>query len=235
MNPVIDAVLAGVVAPLGTQGKYSAIHKVPVAVRVHVGETGMEGDHQFERKHHGGPEKALHHYSRDHYAVWRDEWPESSTGLTRFDTPGAFGENISTRGLNEADVCVGDMYRLGTVIVQVSQPRQPCWKLNLHFSRDDMSRRVQDTRRTGWYYRVLEPGEMGAGDVMERLARPHPEWSVERLLRVLYVDRDDQASLEKMAMLEALTPSWRSTAAKRLDTGKVESWALRLNTPEGEK
>jgi MOSC domain-containing protein YiiM len=98
-----------------------------------------------------------------------------------------------------------------------------------------MSRRVQDTRRTGWYYRVLEPGEMGAGDVMERLARPHPEWSVERLLRVLYVDRDDQPSLEKMTMLEALTPSWRSTAAKRLDTGKVESWALRLNTPEGEK
>jgi MOSC domain-containing protein YiiM len=234
MHPVIDAVLAGEVAPLGTQGKYSAIHKVPVPARVRVGETGLEGDHQFERKHHGGPEKALHHYSRDHYAVWRDEWPASSTGLARFDTPGAFGENISTRGLNEADVCVGDVFRLGTVIVQVSQPRQPCWKLNLHFSRDDMSRRVQDTRRTGWYYRVLEPGETGVGDVMERLARPHPEWTIERLLRVFYVDRDDQSALEQMATLAALTPSWRSTAAKRLDTGKVESWAMRLNTPAGE-
>lgn len=234
MNPVIDAVLAGKVAPLGTQGKHSAIHKVPVLARVHVCETGMEGDQQYERKHHGGPEKALHHYSRDHYAVWRDEWPESSAGLTglgRFDAPGAFGENISTRGLNEVDVCVGDVFRLGTVIVQVSQPRQPCWKLNLHFSRDDMSRRVQDTRRTGWYYRVLEPGEMGVGDVVERLARPHPEWSIERLLRVLYVDRDDRAALEQMMALEALTPSWRSTAGKRLDTGKVESWAMRLNTP----
>jgi len=231
MNPVIDAVLAGKVAPLGTQGKYSAIHKVPVPERVRVGETGMEGDQQFERKHHGGPEKALHHYSRDHYAVGREEWPESSAGLTRFDAPGAFGENISTCGLNEADVCVGDVFRLGTVIVQVSQPRQPCWKLNLHFSRYDMSRRVQDTRRTGWYYRVLEPGETGAGDVMERLARPYPEWSVERLLRVLYVDRDDRASLEQMMALDALTPSWRSTAAKRLDTGKIESWAMRLDTP----
>src|SRR5471032_819605 len=121
MNPVIDAVLAGEVAPLGTQGKYSAIHKVPVPARVRVGETGLEGDHQYERKHHGGPEKALHHYSRDHYAAWREEWPEETAGtagLKRFDTPGAFGENISTIGMNERDVCVGDVYRLGTVIVQ---------------------------------------------------------------------------------------------------------------------
>ncbi|WP_213780078.1 MOSC domain-containing protein [Caballeronia sp. dw_276] len=239
MNPVIDAVLAGKIAPLGTQGKRSAIHKVALAARVRVGETGLEGDHQYERRHHGGPEKALHHYSRDHYALWREEWPEASeasagtAGLLRFDTPGAFGENISTIGMNESDVCVGDVYRMGTVIVQVSQPRQPCWKLNLHFSRDDMSRRVQDTRRTGWYYRVLEPGEVAAGDAVERLARPHAEWSIERLLRVFYVDRDDRAALEEMATLEALTPSWRSTAAKRLESGKTESWSMRLDTPAG--
>jgi len=235
MNPVIDAVLAGKVAPLGAHGKRSAIHKIALAARTHVSETGLEGDHQYERKHHGGPEKALHHYSRDHYAAWREEWPETSAGLMRFDAPGAFGENISTSGLNEADVCVGDVYRFGTVIVQVSQPRQPCWKLNLHFSRDDMSRRVQDTRRTGWYYRVLEPGEVSAGDVVERLARPHADWSIERLLRVFYVDRDDREALEEMSTLEALTPSWRSTAAKRLESGKTESWSMRLNTPAGAK
>jgi MOSC domain-containing protein YiiM len=98
-----------------------------------------------------------------------------------------------------------------------------------------MSRRVQDTRRTGWYYRVLEPGELGVGDVCKRMARPHPEWSVERLLRVLYVDRDDHASLEQMAALDALSASWRSTAAKRLDTGRVESWSKRLETPPSQK
>ncbi|KNE75328.1 hypothetical protein BCRE_3079 [Candidatus Burkholderia crenata] len=161
MNPVVDAMLTGEVAPLGLHGKYSAIYKVPVPARVRVSETGLEGDHQFERKHHGGPEKTLHHYSRDHYAAWQGEWPVSSANLSRFDTPGAFGKNISTHGLNEADVYVSDVFRLGTVIVQVSQPRQPCWKFNLHFSRDDMPRRVQDTPRTGWNYRVLEPGEIG--------------------------------------------------------------------------
>lgn len=231
MKILVDAILAGKVAPLGELGKRSAIRKAPLDGRVHVGETGFGEDQQFERKHHGGPEKALHHYSRDHYAAWLDEWPRESAGRQRFGEPGAFGENISTHGLSEEDVCVGDVYRLGTAIVQVSQPRQPCWKLNIHFARADMSRRVQDTRRTGWYYRVLEPGETGAGDWLERLARPHPDWSVERLLRVFYIDRNDRQALEQMTLLDALTPSWRATAAKRLDTGRTESWAMRLNTP----
>lgn len=235
MSVRIEAILAGKVAPLGTSTKRSAIHKVPLDRRVSVGETGIEEDQQFERKHHGGPEKALLHYSRDHYADWLAEWPEESSGASRFQKPGAFGENLSTRGLNEADVCVGDVYRLGTVIVQVSQPRQPCWKLNLHFARQDMSRRVQDTRRTGWYYRVLEGGETGAGDLLERLARPHPAWSVERLLRVFYIDKTDRAALEEMATLDALSPSWRHTAAKRLETGRTESWTLRLTTPASQQ
>ena len=235
MKTILDAVLIGRVAPLGAQGKKSAIHKTPVHERVRVGETGLEGDEQHERKHHGGPEKALHHYSFDHYAVWRDEWRGDAAGIERFQMPGAFGENLSTRGIDESDVCVGDVFRIGTAIVQVSQPRQPCWKLNLRFAREDMSRRVQDTRRTGWYYRVLEPGEIGAGDAVERLARPHPQWSVARLLRVLYVDRDDRVSLEQMAALDALTPSWRKTAQKRLESGNVESWANRLDTPSSQR
>jgi MOSC domain-containing protein YiiM len=97
-----------------------------------------------------------------------------------------------------------------------------------------MSRAVQDTRRTGWYYRVLEAGEIGAGDSIERLARPHAQWSVERLLRVLYVDRDDRQALEAMAQLDTLTPSWRKTAMKRLESGEVESWSKRLDTPHSQ-
>ncbi|MDQ7978987.1 MOSC domain-containing protein [Paraburkholderia sp. SARCC-3016] len=239
----VDALLMGKVAPLGDSGKRSAIDKHPVTGRVRLDETGLDGDEQADSTHHGGVEKALHHYPFDHYATWRTEWRQRSNsvdsdvsataapGVARLASRGAFGENISTLGMNEANVCVGDVYRIGDAIVQLSQPRQPCWKLNLRFSRDDMSRRVQQTLRTGWYYRVLEAGEIGAGDRIERLARVHPQWTVERLLHVLYVDRDDRTALEQMANLDALTPSWRATAAKRLANGAVESWSKRLDTP----
>ncbi|MEI6002368.1 MOSC domain-containing protein [Paraburkholderia bengalensis] len=227
---IVDAVLAGKIAPLGA-GRSSAIGKTPVDGRAWLGETGIEGDQQAELKVHGGPEKALHHYPFDHYASWRHEWQAGTDGLVRLDARGAFGENISTSGLTETDVCVGDVYRMGGAIVQVSQPRQPCWKLNLRFARADMSRAVQDTRRTGWYYRVLEAGEIGAGDTIERLARPHAQWTVDRLLRVLYVDRDDRESLASMAQLDALAHSWRKTAVRRLESGQVESWSKRLDTP----
>lgn len=238
----VDALLTGKIAPLGDSGKRSAIDKQPVTERVRLDETGLDGDEQADSKHHGGAEKALHHYPFDHYATWRDEWPDGSSaddrdtqkaavGLARLASRGAFGENVSTLGMTEANVCVGDVYRIGDAIVQVSQPRQPCWKLNLRFTRDDMSRRVQETLRTGWYYRVLEAGEIGAGDRIERLARVHPQWTVERLLHVLYVDRHNLAALEQMANLDTLTPSWRATAAKRLASGAVESWSKRLDTP----
>lgn len=229
----VDAVLTGKIAPLGDDlsGKTSAIGKTPVGGRVWLGETGLEGDQQAELKHHGGPEKALHHYPFDHYAMWRHEWQAGAPGLATLDGRGAFGENISSCGLTEADVCVGDVYRIGGAIVQVSQPRQPCWKLNLRFGRADMSRAVQNTRRTGWYYRVLEAGEIGAGDTIERLARPHAQWSVERLLRVFYVDRDDRQALADMVQLDTLSASWRKTAARRLESGEVESWSKRLDLP----
>ncbi|TXC88112.1 MOSC domain-containing protein [Paraburkholderia azotifigens] len=229
----VDAVLAGKVARLGDEAlnKTSAIAKTPVDGRVWLGETGLESDQQAELKVHGGPEKALHHYPFDHYAAWRREWQAGVSGLARLDQAGAFGENISTSGLTETDVCVGDVYRIGSAIVQVSQPRQPCWKLNLRFARADMSRAVQNSRRTGWYYRVLEAGEIGAGDTIERLARPHGQWSVERLLRVLYVDRDDRQALESMTQLDTLSPSWRKTATKRLESGEIESWSKRLDGP----
>jgi MOSC domain-containing protein YiiM len=247
----VEAVLTGKVMPLGESGKLSGIDKHPVTGRVRLGETGLDGDEQADHKHHGGAEKALHHYPFDHYATWRDEWRDAwsdahlsegsapdrdakkAVGLARFASRGAFGENISTLGMTEANVCVGDVYRIGDAIVQLSQPRQPCWKLSLRFARDDMSRRVQQTQRTGWYYRVLEAGEIGAGDRIERLARVHPEWTVERLLHVLYVDRDNRAALEQMANLTTLTTSWRTTAAKRLASGAVESWSKRLDPPAG--
>lgn len=232
MDTVIQVVLTGKLAPLGRRGVASGIAKQPRRQSVAVTLTGLFDDEQGDRKHHGGPEKAIHHYAIDHYPTWRAEIPVAAPCLAQ---AGAFGENISTTGLTEADVCVGDIYRLGTATVQVSQARQPCWRLNERFGLPTMARRVQESGRTGWYYRVLEVGQVAAGDTLELLERPAAEWPLERILHVLYRETPGTDSLRELARLTPLTESWRSLAQRRLDRGEVESWSRRLETPASGK
>lgn len=226
---VIDAVLVGQLQPLGPKGVPSGIAKSAAGGRVRIGTLGLEGDQQGDPRHHGGPEKALHHYPHDHYPGWRAELAEQgAAGNAVLDAPGAFGENLSTHGLTEADICIGDRFRLGTALVEVSQARQPCFKLNHRFGYAGMSRAVQQSLRTGWYYRVLEAGDLGAGDTLALVARPYPQWPLQRLLHVLYVDRLDYAALGDMAALVPLAESWRKLARQRLERHEVEDMERRL-------
>jgi MOSC domain-containing protein YiiM len=225
----VEHILCGQIVPFGPNGEPSGIDKKVVEGPVEVGVLGIEGDAQGDRKHHGGVDKALHHYPRDHYGPWSVEYPPLGP---RLQAPGAFGENLSTMGWTEADVCVGDVFRVGTARVQVSQGRQPCWKLNVRFGMPTMARLVQSTGRTGWYYRVLEPGVIEAGDGLELLERPHPEWTLSRMLHVLFQDTLNFEALAQIAALEVLPPSWRETAARRLARREVEDWRSRLNVPE---
>ena len=227
----IDHILTGPVAPLGPRGAPSGIDKRPVAGRLWLGREGFAGDGQGDRKRHGGPDKAVHHYAFDHYPAWRAE--VGGEGSDVLAGPGAFGENVSTAGLVEAGVAVGDTFRAGGALIQVSQGRQPCWKLDLRFGVPGMAARVQATGRTGWYCRVLEPGFVEAGDALELLDRPSPEWTVERLWRALYVGTLDARELAAMAGLAHLPEGWRGLAAKRLATGRVEDWSRRLAGGEG--
>lgn len=220
----VGAVLVGLVAPFGPPGGLSGIVKAAASGAVGITLCGLDGDEQADRRHHGGPEKAVHHYAFDHYPAWRRE-----IGSQRLEEPGAFGENISTVGLTEADVCVGDIWRVGTALLQISQARQPCFKLNHRFGVIDMARRVQGSRRTGWYYRVVEPGAVAAGDVLNLVERPHADWPLARLLNVFYGHEIDAASLSEITGLESLSPSWRALAAKRLERGAIEDQTLRLN------
>lgn len=220
----IDAILTGLVKPLGPRAAPSGIGKSPVAERVWLGREGFAGDAQGDRKHHGGPEKAVHHYAFEHYAYWR----HAIGGRCVLARPGAFGENLSTTGMIEADVAIGDTFRAGDSLIQVSQGRQPCWKLNLRFDVRDMALRVQQGGRTGWYYRVLEEGFVAPGDTLMLVDRLSPEWTIERLWRTLYVDTLNMAELAAMAGLGHLPDSWRRHAARRLATSEVEDWAPRL-------
>jgi len=227
--PSIRKVLTGRLAPLGRHGVASGIFKKPRDGAVRVTQDGLIGDEQGDRKHHGGPEKAVHHYAFDHYSYWRDQYPELAPVLA---AAGAFGENVSSEGLTESDVCVGDTYRVGSTTLQVSQARQPCWRLNERFGMTTMARKVQETGRTGWYYRVLEEGQIEAGDRFELLERPFEDWTLRRILEALYHDMLNRDELAQLAELTLLSNSWRELARRRLERGTVEDWSRRLVTPE---
>ncbi len=225
LRVAIDLLYAGALSPLGPRGVPSGIRKRAVSGPWQVTRTGLVGDRQGDTRHHGGPEKALHHYAREHYASWREEDP----GLTDLlELPPAFGENLSTIGLTEEDVCLGDTYALGEVLLQVSQARQPCWRLKLRFERGDMALRVQSSGRTGWYYRVLREGWIAAGSELVLVDRPRPEWPLARVLELLYRRPLERAALAELAEVPELTPSWRALVTRRLETGRVERWDERL-------
>lgn len=208
----------GQVQAFGPEGQPSAIGKHAVPDLLKVTAFGLEGDAQADLKNHGGPDKALHHYPLEHYAIWCQELPEKAGLLI----PGGFGENLSTGFLTEDTVCLGDIFTLGSAVVQVSQGRKPCWKLNVRFGVEDMARRVQDTGRTGWYYRVLEEGDVAAGEPLTLVERVCPEWPLSRLWRVLNQAPADRKALAEVAALEVLAKGWRETARKRLESGEAE-------------
>ena len=210
--------------PLGMAGALSAIDKHKVAGALAAGPLGLDGDEQADRKHHGGPDKAIHAYAVTHLSGWADELPAQAE---RF-RPGAFGENLVIGGASEANVCLGDRWRIGSALVEVSQGRQPCWKLNLRFDVADMARRVQESGRTGWYFRVIEPGLIAAGDRGALVTRPHPAWTLNRTSHLLYHDRMNRLALAELAQSPGLPDNWRRLAEARLSSGRTEDWSRRL-------
>ncbi|AUY31741.1 MOSC domain-containing protein [Pseudomonas soli] len=222
-SPRLDSLLTGSARPFTRPGSLSAIDKQPRQGPLQVTLLGIVGDEQGDLRVHGGVEKAIHHYPRDHYPDWVAELGEHPL-LTR---PGAFGENFSSSGWRETDVCLGDRIRVGTVLLEVSQGRMPCWKLNDRFDVAQMALRVQQSGRTGWYYRVLEEGEVQAGDALQLVERPYGQWSVARLSAVLF-DKQLEPGLLRECLELPLVPNWRRTLEKRLEQRQVEDWTSRL-------
>ncbi len=224
----IEALMMGKAKELTNKpGLKSGINKTPVEGPVRLTATGLVGDEQGQKKIHGGLEKALHHYPYDHYPALRERLA-GTPALEILKNPGAFGENVSTTGITERDVCIGDKIRIGSAVIQVSQGRQPCYILNAYFGVPEMSRLVQTLRATGWYYRVLEEGEIRQGDLIDLLERPNPEWSVDAVQVVLYEDTMNREALKILSELPELDEGWRGIFAARLRAGVVEDWGRRL-------
>jgi MOSC domain-containing protein YiiM len=206
----IESVLTGSVRAFA-DGEASAIEKTAVEGLRAVHWLGIEGDAQADLSVHGGPDKAIHHYPFDHYAHWR-------TALGAFPVlqqAGAFGENISTMGLTEEVACIGDRYRMGSAVVEIAQGRQPCWKQAHRLSSRTMVAAMVQSRRCGWYYRVIEQGVVRAGDELALLDRPFPEWNVKRVIGLLIAGegRTEKAAVKALAAMMVLAENWRSRAA----------------------
>jgi MOSC domain-containing protein YiiM len=206
----VESVLTGSVENFA-DGETSAIAKMPVDGPRTISWLGLQGDAQADLSVHGGPDKAIHHYPYDHYPYWR-------TALGAFPVlrgPGAFGENISTTGLTEDVTCIGDRYRMGTALVEIAQGRQPCWKQAHRLMSKNVVATMVQSRRCGWYYRVIEEGVVAAGDRLTLLDRPHPEWTVTRVIGLLIAGegRSDPVAVSALASLNILAENWRRRAA----------------------
>jgi MOSC domain-containing protein YiiM len=181
----------------------TGIFKEPVQGRRLLRRTNIDGDGQADLENHGGESKAACAYSQAHYAHWEHE-------LQRGPFPfGQFGENFTLRGLTEDAVHLGDVFRVGGATVEVSQPRLPCSKLGLRMQDNRFPKRFLRSLRTGFYLRVLEEGEVGAGDVMERLETGPGQVTVREACRLLHFDRADRAGIQRVLEVPALSPDWR--------------------------
>ena len=184
----------------------SGIRKQSLAGRCALTVAGLDGDEHGDAVNHGGPDKAVCGYPREHYPYW-------SSRLARPLEAGAFGENFTLHALTEAEACIGDTYLVGSAMIQVSQPRQPCWKLARRWRIKVLTAMVEQTGRTGWYLRVLEEGEVEAGQPMTLLERPHPEWTVTRATRTMRTRNQDRLAAGQLALIEELAISWREHLA----------------------
>lgn len=210
----IDALFAGRVGRLAHDGAPSAIDKRAVDESRWLDANGLAGDAVGDPVHHGGAERAFNHYPAEHYDAWRTRYPGYDAGFV----PGALGENISTRGMVEADVYVGDVFTLGAATLQIAQPRQPCWKPGTRVGIAGLARAMVTEGRAGWLYRLLEAGHVRVGDTLTRIERAHHGITLAELWTLQSLRAPDAAqrdALMRLAEQPTLAPEWRKRLAAR--------------------
>ncbi|MEN7535991.1 MOSC domain-containing protein [Aurantiacibacter flavus] len=193
----------------------SAIAKLALDGPVAITRLGVAGDEQADPVHHGGPDMAVHLYPRDHHAFWRDQIGDHEL----LDNPGAFGSNLSVRGITEGDVLLGSRYRLGSALIEVCQPRQPCWKIEHRFGTKKMVKTILASGRCGWFYRVIEEGTAQAGDMLRLEHEGLPGWTMARLFEALWGTSEptDPELLREITQLPPLADKLRGKIMVRLD------------------
>ena len=213
MAASILSIQTGKAAPLGPRRVQSGFVKTARSGAVAVTALGLEGDQQADLRVHGGPEKAVYAYAASRYPVWASEFPV----LEDHFTGGAMGENLTIAGMDESDICVGDVHAIGSALLQVCQPRQPCFKFALRHGNKQLPKAMVRLGFSGWYYRVVETGHLKAGDALILHARPNPDFRFARLTAIVYHGHATREELHRMANMPELASQWRDTARQLLD------------------
>jgi MOSC domain-containing protein YiiM len=194
----------------------TGIFKKPVHARLMLRKTNLDGDRQADLSVHGGVSKAVYAYPSEHYRYWRGELPQEELSW------GAFGENFTTEGLLETDICMGDQYRVGSAVVMVTTPRLPCFKLAAKFQRDDIIERFLHSGYSGFYFAVVNEGEVGTGDELQYLAGEIPRLTISEFNHLYTSPSPDLELLKRAVQVKTLPESWRERFHARIEAALAE-------------
>ncbi|MFT6992345.1 MAG: MOSC domain-containing protein YiiM [Paraglaciecola sp.] len=208
----IIGLYTGKLTKIGEKRSATGIYKQSVD-HVSVNELGIIGDIQADKRFHGGPEKALHQYALSSYEKISKRYPL----LHKKAKPGMIGENLSATDMNEHNVCIGDIYKLGSCMLQVSSPRIPCWKIDAKFKQPDLKQFISLHRLNGWYYRVLQAGDISLNDTFLLQQRPNTDITVDTMLKV--INTKAEAEIVEMATnASGLDPQWQKRLQNKYRT-----------------
>ena len=209
----ILSVNVGLPREVAWQGKVvtTGIFKEPVKGPVTLRRLNLDGDRQADLTVHGGVSKAVYAYPSEHYNFWRAEFPA-------MDLPwGMFGENLTTEGLREEAIYIGDRFRIGEAEVMATEPRMPCYKLGVKFGRADVIKRFLASRRSGFYFAVAREGTVSAGDALELIGQEQQDISIADITRLYAFEKDDMKSLRRAIEVEALPENWKGYFRHQLE------------------
>lgn len=207
---LVVSLYIGDIRPLPPEYQPTGMFKTQCREPLWLGREGLAGDQQADRRVHGGPERAVHLYPAGHYERLAAAFPATSPL-----SPGTLGENLSVAGLDETMVRVGDIFQLGQARLQVSQPRSPCWKIDRRLDTQGVAAFIAATGITGWYFRVLEEGQVAPGDILELLERSAAPISLAMLWQLYLTHRPDPAALDAAARTPGLSPDWARKFSER--------------------